>query len=81
MEWILDSGASAHICKDVTVARDVKPTRQKVTLVDGTTVVTDGVCTIDAACLVNGKKVTKALHDVLLVLAAPYNLLSHNMAR
>jgi transposase InsO family protein len=78
MEWILDSGASAHICNDVTVVRDNKPTRQKVAMVDGTAVAADGVCTIDVATLVDGKTVSSTLHDVLLVPSAPLNLLSQN---
>jgi hypothetical protein len=81
MEWILDSGASAHICNDVTVVRDIKPTRQKVAMVDGTAVAADGVCTINVATLVDGKRVSITLHDVLLVLSAPLNLPSQNVVQ
>jgi hypothetical protein len=64
IEWILDSGTSAHIVNDMTVARNIKVMKQKVAMFDGT--------------VVDGTQVSITLHDVLLVPEAPYNLLSHN---
>jgi hypothetical protein len=78
MEWILDSGARAHIVNDATVARNVKVTKQKVAMVDGTAVAAQGICSIDVTSIVDGKEVSITLHDVLLVPEAPYNLLSQN---
>jgi hypothetical protein len=53
MEWILDSGVSSHIVNDAAAARNITPTRQKVTMVDGTVVAARGVCKLEVVTLVN----------------------------
>jgi hypothetical protein len=71
MEWILDSGASAHIVNDATVVRGIKATKQKVAMVDSTAVEAQGDCTIVVSAIVNGEEVSITLHNVLLVQEAP----------
>jgi hypothetical protein len=53
IDWILGAGTSSHIVNDATVACDVAPTRQKVTMVDGTVVAARGDCKLDVVTLVD----------------------------
>ena len=47
-KWLGDSGASSHVCKDDKYMMAVKPTQEKVTIGDSTTVTAEGRGT---ACL------------------------------
>ena len=41
-KWLGDSGASPHVCKDDKFMTAVKPTQEKVTIGDSTTVTAEG---------------------------------------
>ena len=41
-KWLGDSGASSHVCKDNKYMTEVKPTQEKVTIGDSTTVTAEG---------------------------------------
>ena len=81
VDWVLDTGANAHIINDASVVHNVKPTRAKVAQLDGSLVAAQGTCSMQLKTLVDGAQVSITLHEVLLVPEAPYNLLSQNAAQ
>ena len=63
-KWLGDSGASSHVCKDGDYMNNVKPTQEKVTIGDSTTVTANGRGT---ACLVTSEGKDLNLEDCLYI--------------
>jgi hypothetical protein len=68
-------GKSAY-AKKVVLAQHVLPTRKKVTMMNGTVVAARKVCLTNLKTQSKATEVTITLLDVMLVLEAPYKLLS-----
>ena len=63
-KWLGDSRASSHICKDSDYMNNVKPTQEKVTIGDLTTVTANGFGT---ACLATLEGKDLNLEDCLYI--------------
>ena len=77
--WIVDSGASCHICHDRTLFTQLTNLKkvQEVTLGDGPNLQALGSETVKLELVLpNGEPQRKCLHDVLFVPGLSYNLLS-----
>lgn len=67
-EWIIDSGASAHMCADASLFRDYRATAPSdVTIGDGSVIKAVGVGSIGLTLKVDGKPVQAELQHVLHV--------------
>ena len=77
--WIVDSGATCHICHDKALFTQLTSLRnvQEVTLGDGRNLRALGSGTVELELVLpNGEPQRKLLHDVLYVPGLSYNLLS-----
>ena len=77
--WIVDSGATCHMCNDKSLIADIKDIEgtQDITLGDGYALNATAKGTVELKkYLANGKSQKCRLHDVLYVPELSYNLLS-----
>ena len=76
LSWVVDSGATDHILRDVRFAKGVRKTSQSVLIANGQKVQAKGIGTVEMTVQVGSRKIDVSLSDVLIVPEAPYNLLS-----
>ncbi|KAH9098596.1 hypothetical protein Ae201684P_017808 [Aphanomyces euteiches] len=78
LQWIVDSGATHHICWVKEMFDEIKPTNMMVNLPDDYQVKADGIGTVRLTVASEGKEkcITLILHDVLFVPKCAKNLFS-----
>ncbi|KAH9141879.1 hypothetical protein AeRB84_013996, partial [Aphanomyces euteiches] len=78
LQWIVDSGATHHICWVKEMFDEIKPTNMMVNLPDDYQVKADGIGTVRLTVASEGKEkfITLILHDVLFVPKRAKNLFS-----
>ena len=76
--WIIDSGASAHMCNDKNTFHDLKSTAsvKTVSIGNGQEVSVNGMGSVCATTVVQGKSKSVVLRDVLFVPDLACNLIS-----
>ena len=80
-DWIIDSGASSHMCNDQSMFTVLRQTTEKVTLGDGSTLAVTGQGTVCLDMLLaDGTKKECLLRKVLYVPELAYNLVSVSRA-
>ena len=82
-QWILDSGATCHMCNDAAMFDDLRPLPKplNVTLGDGRNVQAVGQGNVVLMMNLSHGKESCTLHNVLLVPDLAYNLISVREAR